>query len=161
MPGLLFILFDEYSTFGVGFGGGCLGLRIGSNVNLIGNYLDRGCCHEEDARTRRNLLCATGISRARCKRTISVGSTTARDIPVPRACRTRVPCQFSVRTGASPISFALPSGERRELAGITPVSDKYCVCDPGPVTPDCTAPQIDHWCLGFWADVAPGLNPPR
>ena len=70
-------------------------------------------------------------------------------------------CQFSVRTGASPISFALPSGERRELAGITPVSDKYCVCDPGPVTSDCTAPQINHWCLGFWADVAPGLNPPR
>jgi len=91
MPGLLFILFDEYSTFGVGFGGACLGLRIGSNVNLIGNYLDRGCCHEEDTRTRRNLLCATGISGARCKRTTSVGSTTARDIPVPRACRTRVP----------------------------------------------------------------------
>jgi hypothetical protein len=43
MPGLLFILFDEFSTFGVGFGGACLGLRIGSNVNLTGNYLDRGC----------------------------------------------------------------------------------------------------------------------
>jgi hypothetical protein len=70
-------------------------------------------------------------------------------------------CQFTVRTGATPMSFALPSGERSELAGITPGSDKYCVCDPGPVTPDCTAPQIDHWCLGFWADVVPGLNPPR
>jgi hypothetical protein len=69
-------------------------------------------------------------------------------------------CQFTVRS-ASPISFALPSGERKELADITPGSDKYCVCDPGPVSPDCTAPQIDHWCLGFWADVRPGQNPPR
>ena len=67
-------------------------------------------------------------------------------------------CQFTVRTGASPISFALPSGERREQAGITPGNDKYCVCDPGPVTADCKAPQIDHWCLGLWLDVAPGLN---
>jgi hypothetical protein len=70
-------------------------------------------------------------------------------------------CQFAVRTGAGPISFALPSGERRELAGLTPVVDKYCVCDPGPVTPDCTAPQLGNWCLGYWADVVPGLNPPR
>ena len=70
-------------------------------------------------------------------------------------------CQFTVRTGASPMSFALPSGERKELAGITSGSDKYCVCDPGPVTSDCTAPEIGHWCLGFWADVVPGLNPPR
>jgi len=70
-------------------------------------------------------------------------------------------CQFTVRTGASPMSFALRSGERKELTGITSGSDKYCVCDPGPVTPDCTAPQIGHWCLGFWADVVPGLNPPR
>jgi len=70
-------------------------------------------------------------------------------------------CQFAVRTGAAPMSFALPSGERNELAGVTPGSDKYCVCDPGPVTLDCNAPQIDHWCLGFWADVVPGLNPPR
>ncbi len=67
-------------------------------------------------------------------------------------------CQFTVRTGAMPISFALPSGQRQELAGITPGSDKYCVCDPGPVTPDFRAPQIDHWCLGLWLDVAPGLN---
>jgi hypothetical protein len=70
-------------------------------------------------------------------------------------------CQFTVRTAASPISFALPAGERSELAGITPVRDKYCVCDPGPVTPDCTAPRVDHWCLGFWADVVPGPSPPR
>ncbi len=67
-------------------------------------------------------------------------------------------CQFMVRTAASPISFALPSGQRQELAGITPGSDKYCVCDPGPVTPDCQAPQIDHWCLGQWLDVTPGTN---
>jgi hypothetical protein len=67
-------------------------------------------------------------------------------------------CQFSVRTGAGPVDFALPSGERREVAGITPYSDKYCVCDPGPVTPDCKAPQLDHWCLGQWLDVTPDLN---
>jgi hypothetical protein len=70
-------------------------------------------------------------------------------------------CQFVVRTAASPISFALSSGERTELAGITPGIDKYCVCDPGPVTSDCTAPRIDHWCLGFWADVVLGPNPPK
>jgi hypothetical protein len=67
-------------------------------------------------------------------------------------------CQFVVRTGASPVSFALASGERQELAGITPGTDQYCVCDPGPVTPDCKAPRIDHWCLGLWSDVTPGLN---
>ena len=67
-------------------------------------------------------------------------------------------CQYVVQTGAGPISFALPSGERRVVAGITPRRDKYCVCDPGPVTPDCTAPQLGHWCLGYWADVVPGQN---
>ena len=67
-------------------------------------------------------------------------------------------CQFEVRTPAGPIDFALPSGERKEVAGVTPRSDKYCVCDPGPVTADCKAPQLDHWCLGDWVDVTPGLN---
>ena len=42
--------------------------------------------------------------------------------------------------------------------GISPHADKYCVCDPGPVTPDCKAPQLDHWCMGQWLDVDPGLN---
>ena len=67
-------------------------------------------------------------------------------------------CQFSVRTGGSEINFALPSGERKEVAGITPYADKYCVCDPGPVTPDCKAPLLGHWCLGSWIDVTTGLN---
>ena len=67
-------------------------------------------------------------------------------------------CQFEVRTSAGPIDFGLPSGERKEVAGVTPRSDKYCVCDPGPVTADCKAPRIDHWCLGDWVDVTPGLN---
>lgn len=67
-------------------------------------------------------------------------------------------CQFVVQTGGSQLAFALPSGERKELPGITPHADKYCVCDPGPVTPDCKAPQLDHWCLGSWLDVDPGLN---
>jgi len=67
-------------------------------------------------------------------------------------------CQFSVKTGGSQVDFALPSGERKEMAGITPHADKYCVCDPGPVTPDCKAPRLDHWCLGSWVDVDTGLN---
>ncbi len=67
-------------------------------------------------------------------------------------------CQFAVQTGGSQIAFALPSGERKEVSGITPHADKYCVCDPGPVTPNCQAPQLDHWCMGSWLDVDPGLN---
>ena len=67
-------------------------------------------------------------------------------------------CQFAVRTAGSQIAFALPSGERKEVSNITPHADKYCVCDPGPVTPDCKAPQLDHWCMGSWLDVDPGLN---
>jgi hypothetical protein len=67
-------------------------------------------------------------------------------------------CQFAVQTGGSQIAFALPSGERKELPGITPHADKYCVCDPGPVTPNCQAPQLDHWCMGSWLDVDTGLN---
>ncbi|MFZ2110171.1 MAG: hypothetical protein WAV18_33180 [Roseiarcus sp.] len=67
-------------------------------------------------------------------------------------------CQFAVQTGGSQIAFALPSGERKEVPGITPHTDKYCVCDPGPVTADCTAPRLDHWCLGSWLDVDSGLN---
>jgi hypothetical protein len=67
-------------------------------------------------------------------------------------------CQFAVKTGGAQVGFALPSGERKEVPGITPHADKYCVCDPGPVTPDCKAPQLDHWCMGQWLDVVTGLN---
>jgi hypothetical protein len=67
-------------------------------------------------------------------------------------------CQFAVQTGGSQIAFALPSGQRKEVPGITPHADKYCVCDPGPVTPNCQAPRLDHWCLGSWLDVDTGLN---
>ena len=67
-------------------------------------------------------------------------------------------CQYAVQTGGSQINFALPSGERKEVPGITPHADKYCVCDPGPVTPDCKAPQLDHWCMGSWLDVDSGVN---
>jgi hypothetical protein len=56
------------------------------------------------------------------------------------------------------MTFALPSGERKEVANVTPHADKYCVCDPGPVTADCTAPQLGHWCLGSWLDVDTGQN---
>ena len=69
-------------------------------------------------------------------------------------------CQYRVQTAAGPVDFALPSGERRELGGVTPLVDKYCVCDPGPVTPDCKAPQLGSWCLGRWSKVKrpPVLN---
>jgi hypothetical protein len=62
-------------------------------------------------------------------------------------------CQYRIQTSAGPVDFALPSGERREVAGITPLVDKYCVCDPGPVTPNCKAPQVGQWCLGHWSKV--------
>jgi hypothetical protein len=67
-------------------------------------------------------------------------------------------CQFAVKTGGAQTTFALPSGERKEVANITPHADKYCVCDPGPVTSDCAGPQLGHWCLGSWLDVDPGLD---
>jgi hypothetical protein len=63
-----------------------------------------------------------------------------------------------VKTAGAPVGFSLPSGQRKEVSGISPHADKYCVCDPGPVTPDCKAPQLDHWCMGQWLDVDPGLN---
>ncbi len=67
-------------------------------------------------------------------------------------------CQFQINTASGPINFALPSGQRTEIPGVTPHADKYCVCDPGPVTPKCNDPQPNHWCLGSWVDVDPGLN---
>ena len=33
-------------------------------------------------------------------------------------------CQFAVKTGGSQMGFALPSGERKEVANITPHADK-------------------------------------
>jgi hypothetical protein len=67
-------------------------------------------------------------------------------------------CQCAVQTDGSQINFALPSGERKEVPGITVHAEKYCVCDPGPITPDCQAPQLDHWCMGRWLDVDSGVN---
>ena len=67
-------------------------------------------------------------------------------------------CQFQINTAAGPIAFALPAQEKKLVTGVTPHVDKYCVCDPGPVTPDCTAPQTGHWCIGQWLAVDPGLN---
>jgi hypothetical protein len=67
-------------------------------------------------------------------------------------------CQFAVRTAGTRVDFALPSGAKKELSGVTPRSDTYCVCDPGPVTPDCKQPRLDFWCLGSWAPVQRGVN---
>ncbi len=67
-------------------------------------------------------------------------------------------CQFAVKIAGSQMDFALASGERKEVAGVTPHADKYCVCDPGPVTPDCMAPRLDLGCWGSWLDVDTGHN---
>jgi hypothetical protein len=67
-------------------------------------------------------------------------------------------CQFAVHSAGQQINFALPSGAKKDVPGVTPRIDTYCVCDPGPVTPDCKQPRLDHWCLGSWAPVQPGVN---
>jgi hypothetical protein len=67
-------------------------------------------------------------------------------------------CQFGVRTAGRQINFALPSGGKQEMPGLTPHADRYCICDPGPVTPDCKQPRLDLWCLGSWQEVQPGVN---
>ena len=67
-------------------------------------------------------------------------------------------CQFEIRTASGPVDFPLLSGKRTEIPNITPHADTYCVCDPGPVTQDCKAPQLGHWCVGQWMGVDPGLN---
>jgi hypothetical protein len=105
----------------------------------------------------RNLLLAAALGVAA---PIWLGATARAQQPVMFLCAAPAGhvCQFVVKTGGAQIAFALPSGERKEVANITPHADKYCVCDPGPVTADCTAPQLGHWCLGSWLDVDPGLN---
>ncbi len=67
-------------------------------------------------------------------------------------------CKFAVRTASGQVDFALAAGERKDVPGVAAHADKYCVCDPGPVTPDCKAPRLDHWCLGSWVDVDTGVN---
>jgi hypothetical protein len=105
----------------------------------------------------RNLLLATALGVA-----APVGLVTAASAQQTVTFLCAAPaghvCQFAVKTGGSQMNFALPSGERKEVASITPHADKYCVCNPGPVTADCTAPQLDHWCLGPWLDVDTGQN---
>jgi hypothetical protein len=67
-------------------------------------------------------------------------------------------CQFAVRTGATQVNFALPSGQKKRVPRVDPRASLYCVCDPGPVTPDCKEPRVGFWCLGSWAPVLPGVN---
>ena len=78
------------------------------------------------------------VSSASAQQTVS--------LPVRGAGRTRVSVRGANR--GSQMAFALPSGERKEVPGITPHADRYCVCDPGPITPDCKAPG---WIIGAWA----------
>jgi hypothetical protein len=105
----------------------------------------------------RNLLLSTGLCLAApiCLLTPASAQQTVTFLCAAPAGHV---CQFAVKTGGTQTAFALSSGERKEVAGITPHADKYCVCDPGPVTADCTAPELGHWCLGSWLDVDPGLN---
>jgi hypothetical protein len=104
----------------------------------------------------RNLVLSTAL----CLLPICLGGSASAQQSVTFLCAAPAghTCQFAIKTGGSQTAFALPSGERKEVPGITPHADKYCVCDPGPVTPDCTAPRLDHWCLGAWLDVDTGLN---
>ena len=67
-------------------------------------------------------------------------------------------CQFAVRTGDKQVNFALPSGHKKRVPGVDPRVSVYCVCDPGPVTPDCKEARVGFWCLGSWAPVQPGVN---
>jgi hypothetical protein len=110
----------------------------------------------------RKLLLTTALSGAAllCLATTASAQQTLAQQTVTFLCAapTGHVCQFAVQTGGSQIAFALPSGQRKEVPGITPHADKYCVCDPGPVTPNCQAPRLDHWCLGSWLDVDTGLN---
>ena len=105
----------------------------------------------------RNLLLAAALAVVA---PIWLGAAARAQQPVTFLCAAPAGhvCQFAVKTGGSQMAFALPSGERKAVAGITPHADKYCVCDPGPVTADCTAPQLGHWCLGSWLDVDAGQN---
>ena len=105
----------------------------------------------------RNLLLATALGLAA---PIGLGTAASAQQTVTFLCAAPAGhvCQFAVQTAGSQVAFALPSGERKEVPGITPHADKYCVCDPGPVTPNCQAPRLDHWCLGSWLDVDTGLN---
>jgi hypothetical protein len=104
----------------------------------------------------RNLLLSTAL----CLAPICLATSASAQQTVTFLCAAPAGhvCQFAVKTGGSQTTFALPSGERKEVANITPHADKYCVCDPGPVTADCTAPQLGDWCLGSWLDVDTGQN---
>jgi hypothetical protein len=41
-------------------------------------------------------------------------------------------CQFEVRTPGGPIEFALPSGERKEVAGVTRAATNIALAIPVP-----------------------------
>jgi hypothetical protein len=106
----------------------------------------------------RNLLLATAVLCFAAPICLATAASAQQTVTFLCAAPAGHVCQFAVKTGGSQMTFALPSGERKEVASITPHADKYCVCDPGPVTPDCTAPQTGHWCLGSWLDVDTGQN---
>ena|ERR1700729_2973972 len=106
----------------------------------------------------RNLLLTTAALCVASLVGVTLPANAQQTVTFLCAARAGHVCQFAVQSAGSQVAFALPSGQRKEVPGITPHADKYCVCDPGPVTADCRAPQLDHWCLGSWLDVDTGLN---
>ena len=97
--------------------------------------------------------------RSRAVRSLRAGrkrATTADDILLRGARRTRLSVCGANRRHAHRFR---PAVRRAKLVpGLVPYQAKYCVCDPGPVTPDCRTPRMDHWCLGQWLAVVPGVN---
>ena len=69
---------------------------------------------------------------------------------------TKLPVRGAARGFAN--RFRVAFGGAKGGVGDYSARRQYCVCDPGPVTPNCQAPRLDHWCLGAWLDVDTGLN---
>ena len=65
-------------------------------------------------------------------------------------------CQFAVQTGAAPIDFALPSGERKLVPGLVPYQE-LCL-RARPCHAGLRGARIDHWYPGQWLAVVPGVN---
>jgi hypothetical protein len=107
----------------------------------------------------RGLISSVAVASALFVGAVCAGQALAQQRTVAFACvvaKGHV-CQFVVQTQAGPIQFALPAGAKKRMA-VTPEVDTYCVCDPGPVTPDCKEPTVGKWCLGSWARVRAGVN---
>jgi hypothetical protein len=97
----------------------------------------------------RNLLLVAAALSAATPIWLASGASAQQTVTFLCAAPVGHVCQFAVKTGGSQMTFALPSGERKEVASIIPHADKYCVCDPGPVTAP-TARRLSS-AIGAWA----------